>query len=915
MRRLPAPRREPSTQLRGPVTFPPVTCPAENTWLAFVGGALDAPALNAIELHLDQCQSCRTIYAEVAREDRTRSAAAALPELPRAAELPRGTVVGRYVVLDTIGRGGMGVVYKAFDPELDRAIALKLVGLGHLGADPARARIRLLREAKALAQLSHPNVVAVHDVGTHDDELFVAMEFIAGCTLRSWLRDRPRSPREVLGVFSAAAAGLASAHRAGIIHRDFKPENVMIGNDGRVRVVDFGLARAGMTDELAGVGAIVGTPAYMAPEQDLGREVDARSDQFSLCVALYEALFGQRPFAGESYAEIARHRLAGEVRPAPKVAGLSSKLRRAVLQGLRVDPEERHPTIAALLGVLGAGRRTGRIRAAVTALAVTTVIAGGWAAWLATHAPPTVEQSCALAADDLYRVWNAGRRDALRIALTGFAVTDAAGVTDRVGAQIDRWSAEWSARRTALCELSMRSDHDQSAKAVEQLHCLERRLTHLDAALSACTLAGSREVALGVETIMAELPSPRSCEQPAPTVVTEPVRARWQPMIEDLIRAQRALSQGEPDAALRSGAKVVDRARATHDVEPLASGLLAVGEAQVMLGQLPAARDSLRDAIRAATQVRDEEVVLDGWTDLVALATLDRRFDAAFDAAVLAAELAAMRVPAEEPGQAQLALALGTTALLRGDLERAGTELPRALERWSQARDATQRAELVRAERALGLLYAYRGAWRDARAHLDRALAGAAQLSVSGVERGLTLAALGELAGLQRDDTEAAARYDGALAALETAGAAGRTLLPTVWIDDATVRARAGRCDLAAPLLTHARDLAQAIYGGDSVLVAAALLGEARCALDRGDARNAVAVLERASQLAVAASASPLQRAAIDFARARALTSTGASARGIALAVRARDSFATVPGAQADRDEVDDWLAVHRKPP
>nr|MDQ3367289.1 serine/threonine protein kinase [Myxococcota bacterium] len=342
-----------------------MTCPAETTLLRYVSGDLEVRAVQDLEAHLDECGSCRFVFAELARDAPGAGTVPVRPlpfELSVAAALPRGTVVGRYVIVGRLGRGGMGVVYKAFDPELDRPIALKLVGFGGLGAEPEEARSRLLREAKTLARLSHPNVVAVHDVGTYHEDVFVAMEFVAGTTLRGWLRERSHKPREILTVFRAAGAGLAAAHRLGIVHRDFKPENVMVDAEGRVRVLDFGLARSlarsaarpSMTSiirpstastpatataletaaQLTHDGAIVGTPAYMAPEQDRGEDVDARSDQFSFCAALYEALYGQRPFAGDAYAEIAERRLAGEVRPPPSSA-VPGKIRRALLKGLR----------------------------------------------------------------------------------------------------------------------------------------------------------------------------------------------------------------------------------------------------------------------------------------------------------------------------------------------------------------------------------------------------------------------------------------------------------------------------------------------------------------------------------------------------------------------------------------------------
>jgi eukaryotic-like serine/threonine-protein kinase len=210
-----------------------VRCPEENTWLRYLGGELEEPGLAELEDHLDDCASCRVVFADLARSTAHSGERRAVPlVLAHAEPLARGTLVGRYVILSLLGRGGMGVVYKAFDPELDRAIALKLVGL----AGNAHARARLVREAKTLARVSHPNVVAVHDVGTHDDDVFVAMELCEGATLRAWLAERARPARHVLAVMLAAGAGLAAAHELGIVHRDFKPENVIVGTDGRVRV-------------------------------------------------------------------------------------------------------------------------------------------------------------------------------------------------------------------------------------------------------------------------------------------------------------------------------------------------------------------------------------------------------------------------------------------------------------------------------------------------------------------------------------------------------------------------------------------------------------------------------------------------------------------------------------------------------
>ena len=329
----------------------------------------------------------------------TATAVGADQRRSRPPALPRGTQLGRYLTLDLLGVGGMGAVYKADDPELDRRVALKLVGVDSRGPAAAEARAHLLSEAKALAKLSHPNVVAVYDVGTIDDDVFVAMELIEGQTLRDWLGCAQRSHAEILRVFIAAGRGLAAAHAAGLIHRDFKPSNVIVGDDGRVRVVDFGLAQVTAPPEQGRVPGppldkaaaargdsvtFIGTPAYMAPEQHLFAEQTEHTDQFSFCVALYQALYGQRPFAGKG-AEQRANVLAGKVEDAPEGAHVSARLRRILLRGLEVTAADRFVDMATLLVALSTPSLSARaFRALLTVVATLAVVAsaaGGWSLW------------------------------------------------------------------------------------------------------------------------------------------------------------------------------------------------------------------------------------------------------------------------------------------------------------------------------------------------------------------------------------------------------------------------------------------------------------------------------------------------------------------------------------------------------
>ncbi|HEY8377881.1 MAG TPA: serine/threonine-protein kinase, partial [Nannocystis sp.] len=371
--------------------------------------------------------------------------------------------IGRFVVLERLGAGGMGVVYAAYDPQLDRKVAVKLLLPSLSGSDREDvARARLLREAQALARLSHPNVVAVYDVGTHAGQVFIAMEFIAGESLTSWLKAEPRSVREVLAVFQDAGRGLAAAHRAGLVHGDFKPDNVLVDRAGRVRVVDFGLAFAQeetrteeespgalrSTLELSQLparpGMLVGTPAYMAPEQFHGEPGSARSDQFSFCVSLYEGLYGHRPFAGDDVATLKRAVCLGAVPDEPRDRRLPPWLRRVLLRGLHWDAAQRFSDMDQLLAALARdpGRRWRR--AGLTALAVLTLAGAAWGyRWAILREYEQRQGLCAAAAENLAGIWDHDRKDMVQKSFMATGVAYAADTWARVAARLDAHTAAW----------------------------------------------------------------------------------------------------------------------------------------------------------------------------------------------------------------------------------------------------------------------------------------------------------------------------------------------------------------------------------------------------------------------------------------------------------------------------------------
>jgi serine/threonine protein kinase len=395
----------------------------DNAASEFVSGTLSPSALGKVEGHLASCRECRALVAALAADPATDSAAVTFQRLTSVSslsELPRrppssGDRVGRYLVLSALGAGGMGVVFAAWDPQLGRKIALKLLR-SSVASSSKDARTRLRREAQAIAQLSHPHVVSIYDVGTTDDgALYIAMEFVEGDTLTSWLRSYPRTWREIVDVFRQAARGLLAAHSVGLLHRDFKPDNVLVGGDGRVRVTDFGLARSVLVPDeaaqakpvmsaldvaLTATGTVLGTPRYMPPEQLTGPDLDARSDQFSFCVALYEALYGRHPLPGGTSVAMLDH---GERAAAlPGGTKVPPAIGRAVLRGLERDRARRFPSMGALIDALEVRPRRSPLRYAGLATLAILFAGATTAAVIAQQRMPAEPPRDFMSIDELF---------------------------------------------------------------------------------------------------------------------------------------------------------------------------------------------------------------------------------------------------------------------------------------------------------------------------------------------------------------------------------------------------------------------------------------------------------------------------------------------------------------------------------
>ncbi|MGE3545980.1 MAG: protein kinase, partial [Kofleriaceae bacterium] len=440
-------------------------------------------------------------------DDELARTATAGPTGAEPTALPPGSMLGRYRLERELGSGGMGVVHAAFDPDLERRVALKVLRTS--GADEAKRR--LLREARAMARLAHPNVITVHEVGTANGRDYVAMEIVDGETLAEWLRVQRRTPAEIVEAFVAAGRGLAAAHAAGIVHRDFKPHNVLRSRSGRIVVTDFGLARevtdplavtrpiepattstaTGTPSTLAGLtmtGSLLGTPAYMAPEQWNGGAVTAATDQFAFCVALWEALSGARPYPGPTVED-----LRAQVARGPRAldaSGIPRRLRDVLRRGLDPDPGRRWSSVEALLAQLGRGNGRSMMGAAIGAA---VVVAGGVVVLaLSAGGGAPAEPACVAPALDPAKVWSPAMSKALA----------AAGQVTAAGA-LDRDFASWVDARRNACAA-------EPARRGAQLSCLDGVLARFDAVAR----ASETLVALEQADVGAWLIDPAVCSLP-----------------------------------------------------------------------------------------------------------------------------------------------------------------------------------------------------------------------------------------------------------------------------------------------------------------------------------------------------------------------------------------------------------------
>jgi tetratricopeptide (TPR) repeat protein len=856
------------------------------------------------------------------------------PASPEASALPRGTTIGRYTILALVGRGGMGEVYAAYDPELDRKVALKLLLSASTTSGAARSRARLLREAKAIAKLQHPNVIVVHDAGTFEDRVFVAMEFVDGQTLKEWVAEAPRTRREILEVFGAAARGLAAAHAAGLVHRDFKPHNVMVGRDGSVRVMDFGLARQMAADAADGdpadgdapdatapeapargdapevdpsltrTGEVLGTPLYMAPEQFRGERTDARTDQFSFCVALYQALYGVPPFGREAIATFVPRVLAGDVQPPPAKNDVPAWLRRVLLRGLSVEREARWPSMSALLEALARdperARRGWAATVAVLVLVTASIVT-------LVRGPRRAESLCRSGPQHLAGVWEpadrAGaprpRRDALAAAFASAGGTAATAVWPHVEAALDRYAHDWLAMYRDACEATQVRGEQSPVTMDLRMACLDERRGALTAVTSVLEHADAVAVSNALDAVGAlprlercgDVKGLREAVEPPRDEVT---RARIADLRQRLAVAKALYDTGKTREARERGVALIAEARAVSYPPLLAETLSTVGQFSNGNEFSPESLPVLEEAV---------------WTALAA-----KRDDVAADTSAILAACVGYYLSRPEDGWrwAHLAQAL---------IDRMGPGHDRS-RAWLLQDEANIKLVEHDARGALALFQQAVAIKETLVPPDDR------DLSISVEAAGDTMHQLGrneEALRLNERAYELSVRADGPAAAD----------MPLVLSNRGEYLVALGRAAEAIPVFREALAIARANDGRETGWTAYPLTGIGQALLSLARPAEAVEPLEHALRLREANEPNASVVADTRFALARALWDGGGDRRRArALAAQARQAYAllgasptgatpTTPGTPTTTDDaatsalanplatVDAWLARH----
>ncbi len=879
----------------------------------------------------------------------TQRRPAALERVPE-----QGERVGRFIVVEPIGRGAMGVVLLAYDPKLHREVALKLLRFS--GDDDAH--VRLVREAQAMAKLNHPNVVAVYDVDVSEGYLFVAMEYVPGTTLRGWMEAERRSWPEVVAMFVGAGRGLVHAHARGLVHRDFKPSNVLVGEDGRPRVTDFGLVRGELeapSVELSGVptggeelatgrGAIMGTPAYMAPEQWTGTDVGPASDQYAFCVALWEALHAERPFDAKSREHMMVLGLERRVR-APANRAVPRRLNQVLHRGLAPKAAERFSGMSELLERLPRRRRRW-----VPGAALGMVAAGATAAALSQTGE---DLRCTDGRAKLTGAWDDERKSQLEQVMLVETSEFATQTWARVEEHLAGWADRWVLGYDQACRATQVEQVQSTEVLDRRVACLVRMRSQLDATVELLAERDDATMIGRAVDLVTALPDPDRCadverllaavsppDDPQTVAEVEQVRAR-------LDRVRASLRAGRPTQA-REGLDAVDQQIAEIDYRAIHAEVdLVAGRILEIEGRFEEAETRLRRSFRDAVTAGDDARAATAASALITIIGNQKGRAPQGEQWIEVARALGRRL--DDPQvEGTILSGVGTFAAGRGRYEE-------ALEAFVQQLDAFERAygdespRTARAHTNVAGALSYLGRPEDAVANLEQALAierralgeahprvgqslahlgllevdlGRREEGIEHMERGLALASTRRagldpaVAGL-RINLASALRDEGRSGAATRAYERAEAELSSLYGEEhpyvalairgrAELLSRDGRSGEARTLLERVLSLQEAGLGPEHPEIVNTLIALGAASLRADDVDHAATMLSRAHGLAEGLTLPDPNRAELELLLARALVSDPAQrsfALRLASAAQERESPFT--------EEIERFLADH----
>ena len=551
------------------------------------------------------------------------------------ADLKEGTHIDRYQILGLLGKGGMGAVYKAYDPELDRSIAIKMLTVACCeGETASKPQARLMREAQALAKLSHPNVVSIFDVGTYQQSVYIAMEYVKGRTLREWIGKTKPTQKQIIKVFSKAGKGLHAAHCEGIVHRDFKPENVVVGDKGQVKVLDFGLARAAANEEtafshdkpnsirepssgekllstpLTKVGATVGTTLYMAPEHFLREKLDEKTDQFSFCVTLFEALYGTRPFPGDTLLDFEENLTFGRI-VVPETAHVPKWIEDIILKGLSSSQNDRYGSMLELLEALSVDPYLVKAQKQKRMLLwLASTLSAAFFMFVGHTFFSKSDELCTGAERSLAGIWNDQIRDKMQQAFVDSQLSYAHDSYSRVANRFDAYLKRWKDEYTENCRAT-RVRGEQSEKTMDlKRGCLNNHLQNANALINVLSQADKKVVGKAIQAV-SSLSGFTNCndtealQSAVRPIKDEQTKIKVAAIRKKLAHVEAFLNTGKYQEGLELAHKLENEAE-DIDYKPVQAEVqLNLGHLLDRIGEYKQAETALNDAARKAGKCED----------------------------------------------------------------------------------------------------------------------------------------------------------------------------------------------------------------------------------------------------------------------------------------------------------------------